>query len=506
MIDVILDNLEHHENEIRNLLGDDFINEIESMNTIGLSWMKVLTTKAKLHPFAMWWQSFKKDIEKSKSRGSLVLSQRSHLLLNMLCHLKVIETLPNIERIIKSIKERSTFYSAIFEAFVASAYHIKGYEVEIVEERPNTAEKTCDFRIKIGEQTVYIECKSLEDFSIKETREWQELFRRIHKALDRHHRNWNINILCGKQIDHKDLDLIHTECVVNIRNNNLGRREIGGGEFIIECSKISEWDEELEGSLNIVTNCQLLCHKIATRTLKNGKVVAKNPRIIGVSPYFEGDISPRLISEFKRATKQIPKVGPSIIHFVIPYKKGPQLIEVVDKSYYRIYSKLNKDSNRVNAVVISGVTIDEKSQTPINCIHNIVPNLNVRSELPPGFSILGSNDKGISIPDNEGNVGIGFGFYQEFMGLNTPTYVLYDHSNNDGRYQLKIWKTWNDRLRFELFTPTLGRVYVDSNLIELDKRKKHSFAARWNKDIVELFLDGLLIGHKMLSKGGLVLK
>ena len=132
MIGVTLDNLEHHKNEIKKLLGDDFINEIESINTIGLSWMKVLTTKARSHPFAMWWQSFKKDIEKSKSRGSLVLSQRSHLLLNMLYHLKVIENLANIERIIKSIKERSTFYSAIFEAFVASAYHIKGYEVEIV--------------------------------------------------------------------------------------------------------------------------------------------------------------------------------------------------------------------------------------------------------------------------------------------------------------------------------------------------------------------------------------
>lgn len=28
MLEVILDNLEHHKNEIRKLLGDDFINEI----------------------------------------------------------------------------------------------------------------------------------------------------------------------------------------------------------------------------------------------------------------------------------------------------------------------------------------------------------------------------------------------------------------------------------------------------------------------------------------------
>ena len=499
MLGVTLDNLEHHKNEIKKLLGDDFINEIESMNAIGLSWMKALETRAKFHPFATWWQSFKKDIEKSKSRGSLLLSQRSHLLLNMLSHLRVIETLPNIERIIKSIKDRSTFYSAIFEVFVASAYHIKGYEVEIVKERPNTAEKTCDFRIKIGGQTVYIECKSLEDFSIKETRKWEELFGRIHKSLDRHHRNWNINILSGKQIDHKDSDFIYAECVANIRNNNLGKMEISGGEFIIECSKISEWEEELEGSLNIPTNCQLLSCQISTRASKN-KVIAKNPRIIGVSPHFEGDIAPRLISEFKTATKQIPKLGPGIIHLAIPYKKGSQLIEVVDKSYYRIHRKLNKDSKRVNAVVISGVTIDEKSKTSINYIHNIVPNLNTRSRLPSGFSILGSNDTGIVIPDNEGKVEIGFGFYQEFMGVDPPTYVLYDHSSNDGRYQLKIWKTWNDSFRFELFTPKLGRIYVDSNLIELDKREKHSFAARWNKNIIELFHDGLLIGHKMLNE------
>jgi len=500
---VTLDNLEYHKNEIRRLFGDDFINEIENMNTIGLSWMKVLAAKSKSHPFATWWQSFKKDFEKSRSRGSLLLSQQSHLLLNMLSHLNVIEALPNIERIISSIKERSTFYSAIFETFVASAYHSKGYEIEIVKESPNKAEKTCDFRIRIGGQTVHIECKSLEDFSIKEARRWEELFWRILNSLDKYHRNWSINILSGKQIDHKDVELIYAEYIENIRNNDLGRMKISDGEFIIESSKISDWEEELEGSLNLNTpiNCQHLNFQISTRVSK-GKVVGKNPRIIGVSPHFEGDIALRVITELKKAMKQIPKQGPGIIHLAVPCKQGSNFIEVIDKSYCKIYKKLNKDSNRVNAVVISGATIDKNTKNSINYMHNIVPNLNTRSSLPPDFSILGTNETGIAIPENEGRVEIGFGICEEFIGVNTPIYIIYDHSSNDGKYQLKVWKTWEDRFRFELFTPKLGRIYVESNLILVDKRKKHSFAARWNKDIMELFLDGLLIGHKMLNEAG----
>ena len=172
-MNVTLDNLDFYLNEVKRLLGRDFIEKIDSLNTIGLPRDKAFLIECKSHPFAQFLQTFKTNIEASKKNGYLVLSNDSHMLLNLISHLKAIECLPNAERIIENIKGKSTFYSAIFEAYVAFAYHSKGYEIEIVKERPDISRKTCDLKIKAGEKIIYIECKSLEDFSIKKTREWK---------------------------------------------------------------------------------------------------------------------------------------------------------------------------------------------------------------------------------------------------------------------------------------------------------------------------------------------
>lgn len=195
--------------KLEGILGHSFVAEIKSFNPIGLNELEARILEASAHPLAPWWATFERDVEASKQTGVLHLSDSSLILLSLLSDLLDIEHLRNVDRILKALKNRSTFFSALFEAYVAAAYVRMGMKVEIVQESI-TGEKTCDLCVSDGSDIVYIECKSLDDLQLKEGRQWDELHQRLVSLLRQYRRSWLVIIRSGATVGHAE-----KECIIN---------------------------------------------------------------------------------------------------------------------------------------------------------------------------------------------------------------------------------------------------------------------------------------------------
>lgn len=139
------------------VVGDNFVSKLDSYTEIGISEQRIEEMRAKIHPLQRYWNLLQRDLEKSYDLGKFHLSSESFLVLQKITDITSISGIKGFEYLLDRFKNRNQFYSAAFEAFIASSYRKMGYEVEIIEE---TSEKTPDLRIKtkLGCE-VFIECK-----------------------------------------------------------------------------------------------------------------------------------------------------------------------------------------------------------------------------------------------------------------------------------------------------------------------------------------------------------
>lgn len=488
MIEVNISKLENYKEQITDILGSEFTELMDSFQTTGMNQADANRIESKTHPFAKWWRAFKQDIDISRNTGQLHLSEFSMLLLYLLSDLYAIRDIPDRVRILNSLKGKSAFFSACFEASITASYKLLGYDIEIVKEKSKDGVRTSDLRIITKDAIVFLECKSLDDFKLRESPLWDELLQRIDKTLRKYNKSWAVTIFAGRQIAGRDKEVIFNTVCNAIKNNCLGEALTADGHFLINCVEILKWGQEILGSINIRQISEI--GSLATETMigVDGVPIHKNVTIINVAPHVELDISTRLISEFKKAIGQIPREGPGIIHIAIPYKIGVHLLQVIDQVYPKIYKKLNNESKRVNAVVISSAVFEKNLETPLVYNHYIVPNNYPRTKLPKDFKIIGTHDIGIPISDKEGTVEFVFGIKKEIKP-GTPS-ILFDHCDRDGKHQLKVWTTWTDKLRMDLVTPTLGRIFIEAPYNDFRLDKKYFFAGTWcNKELC-IYLDG----------------
>lgn len=495
---VELDKLDDYRTQFEELLGTKFINQIEKNTFTGLKLSQVIIKRNKSHPFTEWWKTFNQEIENSKIIGSLQLSELSLRTLNLLNDLNIIKNVPNNEKIVKDIRNKSKFYSACYEASVGASYCSKGYDVQILEERSDDGIRTSDFLIKNKNGEVSVECKSLDDISLDEKLHWDELQYRLAKKLYTSKRSYKIDIYANKQIKGKEKEFIFQEISKDIKDDDLTRKELSNGDFIIEYAKIAEWNNEFSLPLTINTNSE---NGFFDCEFHKGRNVIKNIKIIEIWPYKENEISKRLISSFKSAVGQIPKNGPGIVHIGVPYKLGAHLIQIIDRSYDPIFEKLNRDSDRVNAVVISGIIIENNLEMPLMPQYYIVPNMKTSSQLPIGFSIVGTNEfiKGDKIiNDDEGTIEFEFKIPKEIQ--KDVHFPIFDYSTNDGKYQLRVWFTWTNRFRMDIVTPSLRRIFVETDEFKPNPHQDYRFAGTWSKKDISIYINGKLYKKEFVVK------
>lgn len=489
--------LDDYRIQIKELLGSKFIKEIEKNYCNELMLAEHIIKRNIDHPFSEWWKSFNQDVEHSKMIGSFQLSEFSLRTLNLLNDLSSIKNIPNTERILYDIRNKSKFYSACFEASIIASYLHKGYEVVILEEKSDEGIRTCDFLIKNNNGEVSVECKSLDDISLNERFHWDDLKYKLARKLYENKRSWKIEIYANKQIKGNEKEFLFREILRDIKNNDLKRKEFLKNDFVVEYTKITEWNKEFSIPLTINTNSE---NGYFDCELYKELDVVKNIRIVEVWPYEEYEISKRLISNFKTAVGQIPKAGPGIVHIGVPYKLGSHLLHIIDNSYDSIYRKLNRDSNRVNAVVISGIIVENNPEMPLIPQYYVVPNIETYSPLPSEFSIVGTNEffKPDGIFDGgEGTIEFLFKIPKKIQ--NHMHFPIFDYSSNDGKYQFRVWLTWTKRFRMDLVNPLLGRVFVETDEFNSNPYKDYAFAGRWCKKTISIFIDGDKLYKKKLS-------
>jgi len=486
---------------VEGAFGSDFIYLIEHYP----NQTKTLTEKALLdskeHPFASWWNAINQDLSLFNKLHRL--SSNSILFLNLAVILESISDVKGINRIIEDMRNPGKFYSTIYEASTAAQYKLSGYEVEILEERSIDSLKTCDLKVVKDSKSIFIECKSLDDLSRREANKWDKFSMSILELLNKRRKCWKVEIYPNDIVDHNDLEGLRRSIKLAINSDETISR-IDGKKISLKISKLMDWGDHQCISMNIDKSAmfhQFLGSIIAPHYLDKAAFLQRNFESITstnccevwVAPFQRIPESKSVLYAFKTARKQLPQEYPSLIYINVPSKKGIEFLRFCDNSFDSLYAKLNRDTTRVNAVVLTGTIQQMKnSLRPLAYHHCIVPNFNAKHVWPSEFKIVGvRKDKGTKeINPFEGTI-----FFEcrpdEGWKVNVST-TLFEYVTDDGKFQLIFWKTWNDTFRMEILSEKIGRKYAESEKIDFTSINENDylkFAGSWSNKELKLFLN-----------------
>lgn len=482
------------ENIFRDLLGDSFINEANSYNTFGVQDHEKIIVTADTHPFFELWQTYKQKVFQTKREGILRISEEIVELIDLLLNLKTIKSIKNNERITNAIKRKGTFHSACFEACIAAGYKMLGYTVDIMEE---SEQKTPDLVIKTGKGKVYVECKSLEDFSIKRTNALEELMSDIENYLFKNKKSYSILISLGYVVDYKNKDELATFIKHLISNNILGVRVNHELQTKIEIIKNREWDEIFYENMSL-PNTHLCVGRCQSKILPSGINENMNLTSVAVEPFVDLNVEDRIIEEFKKARKQLPKNSCGMIHIQLPIKTGFDFLSIIDKTYDKLQKRFENNTKRACSVVLSHAIINlQEFATPLIRQSFIIPNNKSEKEMPKDFRILGTyidfplpktNKDLTNFPEKEGKMEISFKLKSSWEDIPNGM-ILPNYSDSTGRHQLRLWKTWYNSLRFEIINPEIGRLYTEIQEPNFAMHETLKYFIEWNQNSILLKTD-----------------
>ncbi len=532
MMHVTPQNIRKLSGELRNLIGKDFFAEqVDSFSIDGLNLKNGFIKEQNAHPLALMWKAFLNDISNSEKKETLTLNTGSIICLHALMYLKDLRGVKNYHRILSDLKVKEKFYSTLFEARIAAEYRSKGYDLVVQDETGINKGGICDFIISLNGKKIYIECKSLNDLLKSERNFWNELTIRITNLLGNRNLNWNVEIYLGKEIEAKDVEKIYellkadidsksketrslAENSIKIRkveikkealdaiketilissnsNGNAGQMAIDQRQLALlskDAMKLPEKHFDLESQGLLITKFKMQ---------KGGIPSSLRAFRVSIFPHADFDLTKRFFSNIRKASKQIPKGEMGIIHVAVPHLIGNHLMQIVDNSYDNILNNLERNHSRINAVVLYGQFFERNPWGPLLSLHYIIPNMSPKSSLPQNFEIIGVENLNLEIPPEKGTVI--FEFMVDPMWRPGLTYRIFHHSSPDGSYQLKLLTLPGKKLRLEIVTPIIRRIFLLSEKpINLRPAQHYKFAARWGEGEFAMFIDGNKIGSKDLK-------
>lgn len=498
MITVSVEKLDDLQKEIEGFFGKAMIGELEVLSGDIKGMTNYSRAEALAHPLAPIWKQFKKEVLRSKKDSVLLFSEESVKFLELYDSLLAIADLEHFERRIKSrIRKKGEFYSAAFEAKIASSYLEEGCSVEIVNEV--RASKSPDFLIRTDEgEKIYVECKSLEDKKRAENFLWNQLFPRIRNILERYRREWSILITPEKILIGSDLKIIAKTIELAAEQGEVG--DLKCSDFAIQVCENPPLLKAKNGEISMGrgdSDLVYMEYDIEMGTLPDFAV--KNIRALHVKQFFTPDHFNRIDNALKTATQQLCEDSPYVVHVELPEGKGDKMTEVVDFCYDRLLGKVKIDYKNVTVLVLSSfIFSDGKSSDAYGSrgFHVLIPNFASRNNLPRGFGVLGSclprNDvRQFESNPQEGSIVIEF-------SINEPLDAqqgrgLHWRSSNDGRYQLRLSQTHMNEFRVEVVTPCLGRKYQDFDLNWLPVGEPVKLVASWSEDSIRLAALGKIV-------------
>jgi DNA-binding XRE family transcriptional regulator len=499
MRQVSLNDLRALQAEILAFFGSELLGR--AVETIGLPHYEGRRVRTTAHPLATWWRSFQRDIDTSFQRNAISFSRESARLLELYTALQEIKSLPNFDRILTDIQNKSKFYSATFEAILAAMYRSSGYNLTITAEGEVEGEKAPDFIVYAGCDRVNVEAKSLEDLSSGEDERIDQMCFEIEGVLAKNKRCARVRIDFSKRVS-------GSECARVVRNvDHLLQTAGDAGTWMVQgicrvdIAPIGRWGDWFPGPWlpDAEEEGRRQFYSAETIVTAEGKVSCRNPQIISVSTHFEPRIDGRIIKQMRASSPKFRSGEAAVVHILLPCWTGTTLIEVIDASYNEVFNKLNKDYRRINAVVLSAQLYGNFEDAAIRYNHYIIPNMRPQTELSEGFKLLFSDVRFEEQLGQSGGASMEFRLWRP-LEEQTGSTLLW-HCSKDGKSQIRIWSTYHGKLRAELVCVAHGRVICESRVDRDLGDAMHLLAVTWSDTEMVLSLDGERIATTNLKRG-----
>lgn len=484
MITVDLQSLPTFLDRYVEVLGQNFVTQsLDSYQPVGLSPHETTRLNARAHPLAKYWFALKADIANSTKAKTLKISPNTVFALRLLSDLLDIAHLKNRDRILDDIRVPNTFASGSFEAYIAANYLHKAKDVEIV---PESEAKTCDLRAKMADKAVVnIECKSLEDFAIREDRLWSNFEWQITDALFRNKQCWSIDVSAGREVSGRDFDPLRGALLDAIKRGTPRNFDIEC--FSVSCKKIADFGVELPAPfIGPPTKDRGVMQALSR--FDGVKHYVSNPVIISSAPFQEENHAERIINAIKTASKQLPRLEANILHIEIPYRQGEKLLQVADSAFDPVSQELQRNHSRIKAVVLSGPVIGKPyppKNDPMIVHHSVIPNSSCKITLPKDFAIFGTNHLPPQQIGPEGTVDIDFDIYESLPAQQGRD--LFYYCSADGSQQLRLWQTFKNRFRAQVVQEDLGRCFIEADLNDMAVRDPQRITVTWSVKEMALY-------------------
>jgi len=491
--------------------------------------------RAQAHPLAVDWYYLQQQISESEAAKSLKLSERSLFFLDELVRVSALLTIPGIGRLLARIGQHDQFHSAMFESLVLSLYRQSGAEIEIVPELSEAGQRRPDFRVKTPGGDVYVECKSLEDFSRKEERIWEQLEAQIVRRLETARRYWRVMIEAKRELGGADIAALSSAVEQSAAAGLLDQIVTDDGLVSITFEVLASDDSWFGGDLaEFERRGELGWCESEQHVSPLGTKYYCHPIFVEGKPFKRADDTKRILADISDAHGQVAEEEVGVVHIQVPYKDGRRLLDIADNAFQRMFGLL-RQKRRLACAVLSARTLDPQTkagQNPIMDFHVVVPNPKPCRELPREFVTVGAVENPVTPPRSapphaiedflwalwlflvrtpfrwarvnprtssldallrreEGSLFIEFGIYQPLK--EQPGRCLFSYCSRDGRRQLKLWQSFAGKFRFDVVHAAFGRRTFSVELGDLELNTMHKLAVSWSRDALTAVLDGRFV-------------
>lgn len=493
MIEVSTDNIELYKIDFERLLGKDFINnandyiELVKQNQLG---------NKKYHPFFDYWYAYNLDIKQTKENKKLHCSANTSFILELLSNLKDLEIKYDITRFIEGLKVSNKFYSTVFEIQTAVLY-ASIYDIEIIEEQPSL--KTPDLKLNVSkDKSIYIECKSLQDFEIENNREYKKLISILRTYCVQKRKSNQIIISAGDNFREQNINDIIKEIKQYINEDKFGDYSLKDFNLEISNTKISDWDTPMYGDISIrhPNHAQFQCFW-QMKPLFNGIPEYKHIILIGVEAKPILNFEKRIEREIKNAKKQIPENEFGIIHIQLPIHQGFNFENYINENYDELKRILETKTTRVNTLIISNPIYNMQDFNPLiqNIQYYVIPNMKAIKTFDfdfryPFTNYLPNNIPDLSISKPDTKIDLRDIIYTPPVDWNSlPSgFIQLNMISPSGKTQFRIWKSFDKSITFDIILEG-ERICVKANEVPFILNTKNFIDVNIQGENVSIFVN-----------------
>ena len=264
------------------------------------------------------------------------------------------------------LKLKSEFFSAAFEAEVASSYMSRGWRVEFVKEGSN---RSPDLRVIRQDDSVFwVECKCRDKFTERDKKIssfWLELESALLRIIGPMKANVAIFVKSIGDPSRSEIDPLKSFIlyqIENIKTVGIKRSVINpivdpSQKYLVAVQKLSEPDAEIESKgigFNSSEDFERVCMIAEMKQSEDKNTYVRNPIIMGFKNAIPSDKVTGIIHGFKSAVGQLPENEPGVIWIRIPDNAwNNDLYNSFSAAEKLIKSELSGTHNtRVNAVIL----------------------------------------------------------------------------------------------------------------------------------------------------------